>query len=522
MKKLALLFCLIAVHLLAKNAEAQIIPVQKTAKDCGTATSCQISLPSPLGAADLLVVGVRLGNANATATLSDSSGNVFSLAKQQVQTPSGDSGAVGAILYAPNVRGGADTITVAQSLSATLRLVVAEYKGVMSTNPLDATASTQGSSALASAGVVTTSAAGDLVVGVGFAADSVSFSPGAGFTVEAATGNKIALEDTIQSSAGSLGVSMSVSPSDRWGALAAAFLAQPAGPPSATVSSIAVTCSPASLLAGGSSNCSAAVSGTGAYSSAVTWKSSAGSISSSGVLAAPAVAGTVVVTAASVQTPSVSGAFNVTVTAPPPPISLAIISPVTNTTQSGVFSVTAQANDNAAVASLQWSMDGKPAGNPQTKAPFVLLVDTATLSTGQHILSAAATDAAGNVGTATISFTVAGQLFDILLLYDDGTPYDPGGTVAVSELLSDGVTTQTDGTPSISQTGEMKFRWTVTANTVYFIAVEDASGNVLWHTGTQLTPQVQAQLTYLGSTATLTFAKATGAWSSIQFKVNYQ
>jgi hypothetical protein len=61
--------------------------------------------------------------------------------------------------------------------------------------------------------------------------------------------------------------------------------------------------------------------GSGSYSSAVTWSASAGTINASGLLTAPASAGTVTVTAMSMQDSTKAGTAAVTVQAPPPPSS---------------------------------------------------------------------------------------------------------------------------------------------------------------------------------------------------------
>ncbi len=84
---------------------------------------------------------------------------------------------------------------------------------------------------------------------------------------------------------------------------------------SSTVTAIMVSCSPSTVTSGGTSQCSATVSGTGNFNSAVNWTSSAGTISSSGLLSAPTVTTqtSVTVTATSVQNTSVSGSATVTV-----------------------------------------------------------------------------------------------------------------------------------------------------------------------------------------------------------------
>ncbi len=89
----------------------------------------------------------------------------------------------------------------------------------------------------------------------------------------------------------------------------------PSQPSSPTVTSILVSCNPSTVAAGGTSQCSATVQGTGSFSSTVTWAASAGSITSSGKLTAPA-SGTVTVTASSTEDSSKSGTAMVTVQSP--------------------------------------------------------------------------------------------------------------------------------------------------------------------------------------------------------------
>src|ERR1700722_10262501 len=76
---------------------------------------------------------------------------------------------------------------------------------------------------------------------------------------------------------------------------------------SSVISSVSPDCTPSTIPAGATSQCSATVMGSGDYSSAVTWSASGGTISSSGVLTAPASAGNVTVTATSSQDTTKSG-----------------------------------------------------------------------------------------------------------------------------------------------------------------------------------------------------------------------
>ena len=86
-----------------------------------------------------------------------------------------------------------------------------------------------------------------------------------------------------------------------------------------TVTSVAVTCNPSTVAVNVTSQCHAAVQGTGTYSSGVTWSASGGSIDASGLFTAPALPCTVTVTAISTQDTTKSGTATVTVQLQTPP-----------------------------------------------------------------------------------------------------------------------------------------------------------------------------------------------------------
>ena len=82
-----------------------------------------------------------------------------------------------------------------------------------------------------------------------------------------------------------------------------------------TITSVSVTCSPAIVTSDQTSSCSANVSGTGNFSSAVTWSASAGSVNPSGLFTAPPVssATSVTITATSTEDSTRSSSATVTV-----------------------------------------------------------------------------------------------------------------------------------------------------------------------------------------------------------------
>jgi exo-beta-1,3-glucanase (GH17 family) len=95
--------------------------------------------------------------------------------------------------------------------------------------------------------------------------------------------------------------------------------------PVPAITSVSVTCTPATILANQTSACAATLQGTGNFNTAVTWAASAGSITAAGVFTPPAVTTTttVTITATSVQDSTKSGMASVTVN--PVPITLTFI-----------------------------------------------------------------------------------------------------------------------------------------------------------------------------------------------------
>jgi Bacterial Ig domain len=89
------------------------------------------------------------------------------------------------------------------------------------------------------------------------------------------------------------------------------------------------------------------------------------------------------------------------------PPSAMLTTPADGATVSGTIVVSANASDNVGVAGVQFLVDGTSLGAEDTTAPYALSLDTTSLATGLHTLSARARDAAGKVGTsATRTVTV--------------------------------------------------------------------------------------------------------------------
>src|SRR5580698_5177835 len=96
---------------------------------------------------------------------------------------------------------------------------------------------------------------------------------------------------------------------------------------------------------------------------------------------------------------------NSTDTTPP---TVSITSPASGASVSGAITVTANASDNVAVASVQFQVDGSNFGTLDTSAPYSASLSTTTLTNGKHSLTAVAIDTAGNKATSSaISITVS-------------------------------------------------------------------------------------------------------------------
>jgi phosphatidylinositol-3-phosphatase len=221
---------------------------------------------------------------------------------------------------------------------------------------------------------------------------------------------------TAPASAGSVTVT-ATSTEDPTKSGSASITVTAATPPSPTVTSVQVTCNPSTVNVGASSQCSAAVSGTGSYSSAVTWSATSGSINSSGRFTAPASAGSVAITATSIEDPTQSGSVTITVTAatPPPPT----ITSVQVTCNPSTVNVGATSQCSAAVAgtgnyspAVTWSASG---GSITLSGLF-----TAPSLSGAITVTATSVEESSVSGTATVTVQ---QSAHIVLVMEENQSY---------------------------------------------------------------------------------------------------
>ena len=116
---------------------------------------------------------------------------------------------------------------------------------------------------------------------------------------------------------------------------------------------------------------------------------------------------------------------------------VSITSPANNASVFGTISVTATANDNVGIAGVTFKVDGADIGTEDTSSPYAVSLNTATLSNGNHTLTAVARDPANNSATSAA----------VVILVDNTTP--PSTMVryvnTASTVGGDGTTNGTSG-----------------------------------------------------------------------------
>jgi len=224
-------FCLSILAALsqASSAGPKITLVQHTSIDAGT-TSATLPFLSDNTAGNWIAVCIRAGAANEMFTVTDTNQNAYKKAIQFSLTV--DSDTIG-IFYAENIVGGANTITVSDTESATLRFAILEYSGVATSGSLDMARVMEGSSASPSSGVVTTTATGDLILGTILTSDPETYTAGSGNLTEenvpVEPGTKLIVEDQVQAAAGAVSAGATLGAAGPWAAAVAAFRAAVGG-----------------------------------------------------------------------------------------------------------------------------------------------------------------------------------------------------------------------------------------------------------------------------------------------------
>jgi hypothetical protein len=219
----------------------------------------------------------------------------------------------------------------------------------------------------------------------------------------------------------------------------------PSTPPAIT--SVAASCNPTSVQTGATTQCTATVTGTGSFSSAVTWSvsgvqsgnSTVGTISSAGLYSAPsAVPATnpVTVTATSTEDTTKSGSSSVTLTATSSSVTVDSISPM-NAMPGALLTISGSSFDATASPMVVFTESGgfslqvPPTAVTGTTITVTVppFIDSATGAFGPGSYSISVNQTSGS--QSVTSNQVAG--FQVLAL---PVPLSPPGTLTIAFLQS--------------------------------------------------------------------------------------
>jgi flagellar basal body L-ring protein FlgH len=220
----------------ALPALAAVSFVQEADQAARSATTVHQAFRASTAAGDLLVVGVLYDTSATVSSVTDSQGNAYAAVSSPAVGASASGNAT--VYYAKNIHGGSDTVTVTLSSSASFADVyVLEYAGADAANPLDAATGAAGTGSVGNGGAVTTTSAGDLLLGICADGGGVP-SAGTGFTVRSLDDDNI-VEDAQETAVGSFSATANLGGSYPWACQTAAF--RPAGSSTSATESVALS-----------------------------------------------------------------------------------------------------------------------------------------------------------------------------------------------------------------------------------------------------------------------------------------
>jgi hypothetical protein len=183
------------------------------------------------------------------------------------------------------------------------------------------------------------------------------------------------------------------------------------------------------------------------------------------------------------------------------PPTVSITAPVNGATVFGTVMVSADAADDVAVASVQFQLDGNNLGAAVTAAPYNFSWDTTTSTTGNHTLTALATDTSGNAATSA-GVTVTVNNNDVtppsVSITSPANDATVSGTITVSATAADNVGVasvqlQVDGANvgAADTSAPYNFSWNTTsvsnASHTLTAVAKDAAGNTTTSAGVKVT-----------------------------------
>ena len=195
-----------------------------------TGTSAALAYASNNTGNNLLLCTFRRGGTENPTSVTDTRGNTWTLAKQQVIETSGSQLFV---YYVPSCIAGANTVTAAFPGSGTVRMAILEYNDFGATGAvLDQVAGANnlsGSNAAPDSGPVTTTSATELLFSAAALAGTQSFTAGTNYTEREEVVQKLSTEERAVTTTGTYNGTWTIPAGDEWGCILATFMAIPGG-----------------------------------------------------------------------------------------------------------------------------------------------------------------------------------------------------------------------------------------------------------------------------------------------------
>jgi Bacterial Ig domain/Dockerin type I domain len=123
------------------------------------------------------------------------------------------------------------------------------------------------------------------------------------------------------------------------------------------------------------------------------------------------------------------------------PPTVAITAPANASTVSGNITLSANANDNVAVAGVSFFIDSTSIGQEDTSAPYSLIFDTKTAANGTHRITAVARDTGNNNANASVIIIIANSYTftaptKIKISLEGASSFGTSGTLQIISPLS--------------------------------------------------------------------------------------
>ena len=250
-----------------------------------------------------------------------------------------------------------------------------------------------------------------------------------------------------------------------------------------TVTGVTVSETPASITTAQTATCSAAVTGTGAYSSAVTWTATGGTITSGGVFTPSGVGtGTCIANSAQTGYMNLSGSANIVVTTPPTVTKVTVsATPSSITTSQSATCKATVIGTGAFSSAVTWTATGGTITSGGVFTP-------SSIGTGSCIAHSAQTGYTNVSGSANIVVTAPPPTITKVTV--NATP----ASIAASQTATCSATVQGTGAYSSTVT------WTATGGTITQAGVFTPTGP---GTGTCVAHSAQRGFANVSGSATI-------------------